>query len=265
MGTYTLSSGPISFSGSGSKLNYISFSSFYENVAGDVPKYSTINTATLKAYIRETSNKVGSADFYVFFGDDSGNSVHQLYYGNGKIPKNNSSDLEVTLSLKDWVSSNASNAGNLSYSGATRLYFRCQSSLVSRNYQLSFSITYDFTPPTYTIKTVAGTGGKVTDTATYDVTNVDQIKQITATPNAGYKFVKWVDSNGKTYTDKTISVTISQNSISAHSTTVTYTAYFEKIVPPQFTSVSMIYLDKQVSVSNKVIANEGFIITVGVT
>ena len=216
-----------SFSGSGSQVNHHVLAELNSTFSAVIPKYTTINSLTLNILIRETSNKTGSADFYVFFGNDSNSSIHQLYYGNGKIPKNNKSDLELNLDLTGWTASNTSNAGQLSYSGATRMCYRCQSALLSRNYKLSVGYLFDVTYPTYTIKTATGTGGKVTDTATYDVTIADQTKQITATPNTGYKFVKWTDSNGKTYTDKTISVTISQNSISAHSTTVTYTAYFE--------------------------------------
>lgn len=38
-----------------------------------------------------------------------------------------------------------------------------------------------------------------------------------------------------------------------------------KKLPPEFTSAQMLYLDKQISETNRVICNEGFIISVGVT
>ena len=227
MATLTSSSGTKTFSGSGSIIQNMTLADIYSIISETIPKYSTINSVTLKVYIRETSNKLGNADFYVFFGDDSNNSIHQLYYGNGKIPKNNSGDLEVTLDLKDYVSSNTSNAGNISYSGATRLCFRCQSAMLSRNYQLSFVTEYDYTHPTFTIKTVASTGGTVTETSTHEVTVSEKRVYIEATPNEGYRFVKWVISDGRTYTNATGYFVFSHNDISAHDTTITFTAYFE--------------------------------------
>ncbi len=76
---------------------------------------------------------------------------------------------------------------------------------------------------------------------------------LTATPNTGYKFVKWND--GVTTASRTITVTGN----------ATYTAYFEKLPPPEFTSAEMIYGGKQISQANKVIAGQSFIISVAVT
>ena len=69
---------------------------------------------------------------------------------------------------------------------------------------------------------------------------------------SGYEFVMWNDN----VTTATRTVTVKG--------TATYTATFKKL-PPKFNSVAIKYLDKQVSASNKVIANESFIISVGVT
>lgn len=76
--------------------------------------------------------------------------------------------------------------------------------------------------------------------------------ELKAFPENGCKFVKW--SDGDTNATKTIIVTKN----------ATYIAYFEKL-PPEFTSVSMKYLNRQISASNKVKCDEGFIISVGVT
>jgi hypothetical protein len=78
---------------------------------------------------------------------------------------------------------------------------------------------------------------------------------LTAIPNKGYKFVKWMQS-GASITSNPLTTEITANA--------TYTAYFEKLPPPEFTSASMTYLNKQISADNKVIHNEGFIISVGV-
>lgn len=233
----------------------------------NIPMYSNINSVTLKAFIRETTNKVGSADFWVDFADNSDNFLQSsiYYYGNGVIPKNGASFKEISKDLSSFTAKSGASAGKITCSGATYILCKAKSSLVSRTYENYINVVYDWTAPTFTISATAKTGGTVSgDTGAYTVSTSDQTKKITATPNTGYKFVKWVDSNGKEYTDKTISITISQTGISAHSTTVTYTAYFEKL-PPEFTSASMTYLNKQISSSNKVIHNEGFIISVGVT
>ena len=74
-----------------------------------------------------------------------------------------------------------------------------------------------------------------------------------AKPNVGYSFIKW--SDGATENPRAITFTED----------ATYIAYFEPIPPPEFTSVEMKYLDKQISSSNKVLADEGFIIAVGIT
>lgn len=93
-------------------------------------------------------------------------------------------------------------------------------------------ILWDFTYPTYTINATAGEGGTVSgNTGTFDVTLNNQTKTIKATANSGYKFVKWVDSNGNTVSNNaSYSITVSHNTISAFATTVNYTAVFEKNV-----------------------------------
>ena len=92
------------------------------------------------------------------------------------------------------------------------------------------------------------TMGNVTGAGIY---NQNGTATLTATPNTGYKFVRW--SDGNTNASRTITVTES----------ATYTAYFEKN-PPKFTSAEMRYIDEPISLTNKVICNEGFIISVGV-
>ena len=114
-----------------------------------------------------------------------------------------------------------------------------------------FALSIDYTVYDYTVTTVASPteGGIVLGGGTYDYGSKPTL---TATPNTGYKFVKWSDE----VTTATRTITVTGNA--------TYTAIFEKL-PPVFTSASMTYLNKQISQSNKVICNEGFIISVGVT
>ena len=75
---------------------------------------------------------------------------------------------------------------------------------------------------------------------------------VEAIPEKNYKFLKWGDGN-----------TENPRNIELKGDT-TFTAIFRKL-PPKFNSASMKYMDKQISASNKVICNEGFIISVEVT
>lgn len=72
-----------------------------------------------------------------------------------------------------------------------------------------------------------------------------------AIPNEKYIFLKW--SDGNTENPRRLMVTGDE----------TYIAIFEKL-PPEFISARMTYLDKQISNTNKVIANQSFVISFGV-
>jgi hypothetical protein len=116
--------------------------------------------------------------------------------------------------------------------GDIRFNFYAGSVYVPYNYYVDdIGILWDFTYPTYTINATAGEGGTVSgNTGTFDVTLNNQTKTIKATANSGYRFVKWVDSNGNTVsTNESYSITVSHNNISAFATTVNYTAVFEII------------------------------------
>jgi hypothetical protein len=112
----------------------------------------------------------------------------------------------------------------------------------------TYTAQFTATKRKYTLTVKAGTGGTVSGGGSYEYGTKPTL---TATPNAGYKFVKW--SDGVTTASRTVTVTGA----------ATYTATFEKL-PPEFTAVSMTYLNKQISSSNKVTTGAGYIISVGV-
>lgn len=116
-------------------------------------------------------------------------------------------------------------------------------SLVSTGYTVSnvfLRITY--TLKSYTLTVTSNAGGTVSGGGTYESGKAVTIK---ATPNSGYRFLRWSDGN----TNATRTVTVTANA--------TYTAVFEQIEqPPKFTSVKI--------TPNPVIAGEAFILTVGV-
>lgn len=218
MATATAQTSEKSHSGTGSIYISNSFSDVY--TALSIPKYSIINSAKWYFYVKETTNKLGKADLYLFFGSDLGSSVYQLYYGNGVIPKNNGNYLETIIDLKNYMSSNSANAGTISYSGATSIQSRFQSSLLSRTYKTYYKIICDYTAPKFVVELTAGAGGTVTGQGTYNFGTTFTIKAI---PNSGYKFVKWSDGN----TSETRTFTVNNSLITAHETHKTYTAEFE--------------------------------------
>ena len=77
---------------------------------------------------------------------------------------------------------------------------------------LTVTVNYEYDVPAYTLTVTAGTGGTATGGGTYES---GQTATITATPNNGYKFVKWSDGN----TAPTRTITITSDAI--------YTATFE--------------------------------------
>lgn len=78
----------------------------------------------------------------------------------------------------------------------------------------TYTAQFTATLRSYTITVTAGTGGTVSGGGTYQYGKTATLK---ATPNTGYKFVKW--SDGNTSATRTVTVT----------GTATYTATFEKL------------------------------------
>ncbi len=76
-----------------------------------------------------------------------------------------------------------------------------------------------YTVPAYTLTVTAGTGGTVSGGGNYEAGTTATLK---ATPNTGYKFVKWVNASGTTVsTSATYSLSVTADT--------TLTAVFEKL------------------------------------
>lgn len=83
----------------------------------------------------------------------------------------------------------------------------------------TLALDYTYTVPAYTLTVNAGTGGTVTGGGDYEAGTTATIK---ATPNTGYKFVKWVNASGATVsTNATYSLSVTADT--------TLTAVFEKL------------------------------------
>ena len=188
----------------------------YSSQLAGIPKYSRMDSVTIR--VSWYTHNLPGGNIYLMMGDTQ--------IGDGDTVQN------TTKSFTHNVTSyfNSVNASSGYPKSTPRV--KLTSGIVSRTVKVeNFQIKWSYTLPTFTISATAGTGGRVSgDIGTYDVTTTNQTKTITATPNTGYKFACWKDSSGTVVsTDASMSITISHNSISAHSTTVSYTAVFEEL------------------------------------
>lgn len=211
---------------------YLSVSNINTRARDNIPKYSKINSVTAKIRTKRggVNLSTSNANAAIYFASESSfahNDGVDLQQWNNEVT---TSYKEFSADMTGYVVSQKANAGEISSpaNNYSRLYFQVDCTISRKLYINLVGTYYDYTPPTYKINVSTNGGGTVSGGGTFNVTIADQTKTITATPNSGYKFVKWTDSNGKTYTTASLNVTISQNSISAHSTSVTYTATFEK-------------------------------------
>ena len=206
------------------------------------------------------------ANVYLRYGWGGTSSINRELLSSTKMTSTNeleypSGGVDITSYLSSKTSPFALSTGNGSY-----LAFAFSSSNVtSKTYKitsLTFEVSYETLVTVSPIihptgaGTVSGGGAYGTgDTVT-----------LTAKPNNGYAFKYWrvklSDGSGRT------TILSYDNPFTDYATALEVghelTAVFEKL-PPEFTSASMTYLNKQISSSNKVICKEGFIISVAVT
>lgn len=215
------------------------------NISGDY----RITSATLNVYAN-FDGAFGLANVYMKYGFGSTNSISTQLGGERKLTKN---DANYPNSITSYISSDKKGIST-SYGSHFVANIYTANAAVGSSGALHLSyvdlvVDYDLYH-TVTVNVSPEGAGTVSGTGSYVQGSTATVK---ATPNAGYRFVKWNDDVSAN--PRTVTVTGD----------ATYTAYFEQIPPPEFTSVEIKYLDKQVSPSNKVIVNESFIISVGVT
>ena len=214
-----------------SHYRYFGVSTINSTMPGlKIPKYSKINSVTAKYEVRRGGLNVSTSNtdarIYFYDGISSSSGVEVGKWTN----KVTTSFQEFSADMTKYCFSQTSDAGAISSSAVSnypRLCFASIGLTARKHYTRNLGVYWDYTPPTYTISTKVSGGGTVSGGGSFSVAVTDQTKTITATPSSGYKFIKWVDSKGNTYNAASVNVTISQNNISAFSTTVTYTAYFE--------------------------------------
>lgn len=230
MATYTFGESTSSTSSSIKNNWYRSYSisSINSSVRSNIPKYSTITEA--KFYF-EGYQTIGlgstKADGIIRIGSDHKDDTYGIAGSTGNLTKGNWTP--VYANDLNCVNTSGANAGEIksNYSSLS-LHYLCRADIARTLGLRNTYIYYTYNPPTYTIslKVNNANWGTVSGGGTWNITMSNFTKTVVATPKPGYKFIKWQE-DGYNKNEKTI--TISQNSISSNSTTLTLTAVFEPI------------------------------------
>lgn len=186
----------------------------WSSVSNAIPDYSIITALSLKM------------EFYQL----TANGNYKIIAGSTTLINEQSGvgDHSETANVLGYVTTTGVNAGTLT----SNIILRVSSGLVTRTWKnIKATLTWTYTTPTFKISLTAGTGGTVSGAGTYEVGSSATIK---ATPNSGYRFVKWSDGN----TSATRTITKTTSDISANVTNLSYSAVFEKITYTITTAVS---------------------------
>lgn len=210
--------------------NLISVENFNNWINKHIPRFSRITEA--KLYLKCKQDLSGSTgDLVIGFYDSDKNFVKTFFDVQHCVT---TSAEEIEADFKDYLHSENSQAGNVSLENATHFSFSFHADFLRTWTVYYFRLKLVVAEPYVNLKTIATTGGIVSnsyndklDGAAIPVKINDKTITITATPNPGFKFVKWEDSDGNSYTSASLDIAISQNNISAFTTYKTYTAYFE--------------------------------------
>lgn len=173
----------------------------------NIPKNAYISSAKvyLEMYHKIVLGTIGNGDINIWFSNEGdSNSGTKLHSG-----KTSTSTQYINIDISGYLSSRYSTFAlstpypkiSVYYDSTTRREYHCN----------SFKIIFEWYIPTYTVTVNAGTGGTVSGGGTVESGNS---VTITATPNTGYKFVKWNDGDIRA----SRSVTVTGNA--------TYTAEF---------------------------------------
>lgn len=193
-------------------------------VASQIPDYSHINSAILAYTVKKTTS-IGSSSsggFEIEFSTRSTQaSVSDV---DGQVGSElvqttlkNNTTLNSSVALTPYIKSRTSDAGDIYYAGATNICFYATYQYTFKlTWEASATITWNYNEPRAIVTVTGGTGS-----GTYHYGNT---YTITATPPAGYKFVKWSD-DGNTSISRTF--TVNNSLITAYETRKDYTAIFE--------------------------------------
>lgn len=210
-------------------------------ISPNIPDYSILNNVIISFQWR-TDKSLTAGDCQVYINkspddymswDDSPNQIGSTSNAKNSFVSvyvdKNTSIKDISTRLPDFFNSGKKNVGE--YSGSYSVCVWFSASIMRNFYWQNMYMEFDYTPPTFVISLTAGTGGTVSGAGTYQVGTSATIK---ATPNTGYRFVKWSDGN----TSATRTITKTTSDISANVTNLSYSAVFEKITYTLTTSVS---------------------------
>ena len=166
-------------------------------VRSNIPKYSKINSVKFSFDAYQTI-ALGStkADGKIGIGADWDDLTVTVAGGDSNVPKG--SWTTISKSTTSYTNTTGSTAGQFrSTYNSHSIHFFLKSTVVRTMKLRNTYITFDYTPPTYTIALSANNNdyGTVSGSGTWDVGLSSIFTTITATPKTGYYFVKWSDGN----------------------------------------------------------------------
>lgn len=167
----------------------------------NISPYAVISSARV-VLVMSHNGGLGSADLNVWLcNNESDNSGENLI--SGSTNKNDDKTYQKDITSK--ITSKYPFTFNTSYSRLA-VYYK---STTHRHYRdRDFYVEYTYSIPNYTVTVNAGNGGTVSGGGTYQAGTTVRLK---ATPNPGYKFVRWVCSDGSTSTNSEYSFGIGSN------------------------------------------------------
>jgi hypothetical protein len=196
-------------------------SDFNTSALSVIPPYSHINSCT--ASVSATKNptgtlNVGSMKLYFANNTYTGSQLAEVSDINFKGTEN------MSGTITNYVSSKASNSGNISNTDANYNTCFCATCyftyLFSQQFTSTLTVTWNYNEPRAKVS-VSKTGeGTVTGSGTY---HYGTSYTITATASTGWKFVKWSDGN----TNASRTFTVNKSLITAYETSKSYQAIFE--------------------------------------
>lgn len=224
-------------SSTGYRWNYIGtrMSGVNTDVRNKIPKFAKINSASVTIDIKRD----GTSDLNMYDHDaawdirnEAGTVTKTVWSEDNAIER---SYRTFTQSVLSYIDSSNANAGVAS--SIYVLSFYASGSLSKKYTTKNRKIDMTFTYPTITVvgkvnnsgygevKSVTHTLGSPIDIDT-KANGFKQTCELIANPKTGYKFVRWSDGN----TDRMREVELSEDVLTAHNTTLTFTAEFEPII-----------------------------------
>lgn len=178
---------------------YFTVENINNRVIANIPSNAIVSSVSVACdYKQGYSSSEGDARIYFTSGTSTAISksetVGVIHWGDGDVTNSWKTITKDATSFFD-------SKGKVNISNAVRLYVQGYSSIIRKWYIRNPYIVWTYYIPTHTLTVTAGTGGTVTGGGTYESGST---ATIVATPNAGYKFVKW--SDGNTSATRTVSV-----------------------------------------------------------